>query len=497
MSTAIESIIKLRDELRHFDIRASKAAPPPDFAQLLETAGHLRVVKSNARRQVYCFEADGRRFYLKRSTLVRPKDRFRLFLLPNRRRAEWRNLQRLAALGITVPAPIARGEAWHLKPPQYFILTSEVPGRSFGPGKHARWHQLGEFIALLHSKGVYHADLHPGNIRLTPAGDFALLDVQSVFFLGRLPQFLRVRNIGRFSCHYLSRSDFSIWLESLLDGYNASGSLRVGVGEVQGSARNQLERRYRSRTRRCLLDSGEFRRVDSQGMRGFRRRGFDWDRSRLETAIREGQPLKSDTVLAYQGVCIKQRQRRLFHRDRCRTSWIMSRAFEVRGIEVPRSLAYFVLGNTSYFLCEYLQGGQLLNHYLSDMPLKHQKHRALEALAQWVKKIHSSRLWQRDFKSSNIMSSGNRYYMLDLDSAKVQTLSVDRKIMNLAQLNASLSNRITLKDRLRFFNFCLDGRSWSRDRRISVYNRIWAIAKDKNTAHYDLDLDELRKECGA
>ena len=175
----------------------------------------------------------------------------------------------------------------------------------------------------------------------------------------------------------------------------------------------------------------------------------------------------------------------------------MSRAFEVRGIEVPRALAYFVLGNTSYFLSEHLPDGQLLNDYLSNMPKGRQKRLALAALAQWVNKIHSSRLWQRDFKSSNIMCRRNRYYMLDLDSAKVQTVNFDRKIMNLAQLNASVSNSITLKDRLRFFRFFLDGSSRTRDRRVTIYNRIWAITESKDTAQYDLNLDELRKECGA
>jgi tRNA A-37 threonylcarbamoyl transferase component Bud32 len=496
MGSEIISIDKLRLELKQFNIEASKSTAALDLGRLLESADEISIVKKNVRRQVLRIQAEGRCFFLKRSTLVRSKDRLRLLLLPNRRRAEWRNLHRLAAMGIPVPTPLVRGEARHLKPPQHFILTSEVAGRPVDYNGPTNWSQLGVFIGHLHGKGIYHADLHPGNMRMTADGEYALLDVQSVFFMLRLPLFLRLRNIGRFFFHFLESGDISLRLEPFLKGYNVDFTTRIGIGEALEAARGQLERHYRSRTRRCLANGSEFERVNDRGLKGYRRRGFDWERTKLQTAVTKGQALKSDTVLSYQGVCIKRRRKRWFHRDRCRTSWVMSRAMEIRGIEVPKSLAYLVSGHETYFLSEYIAGAQLLNDFLTGLSSTGQKRQPLISLARWIRRIHSSRLRQRDFKSSNILYRDGSYYLLDMESVTARQPDDAQKIMNLAQLNASVSNRITLRDRLRFFYFYTVGESWPRDRRRTAYRRIWKISSGKNTAIYDLKLEELLKEGG-
>ena len=491
MSTTTISENKLRQELQHFNLQAGASAAALDLGRLLESADAIYIVKQNARRQVFRIQSDGRRFYLKRTTIVRTKDRFRLLLLPNRKKAEWRNLHRLAAMGIKVPEPILWGEALDLRPPQYFILSTEVAGKPLEMNDERQWRRLGEFIAFLHGKGIYHADLHPGNIHLTAEDGHALLDVQSVFFFRRLPRVLKLRNIGRFLHHYFHSKSFPLRVENFLQGYNAGGTARFHATETLLSVRGQLERHFRSRTRRCLTSSSEFESINDLGLKGFRRRGFDWDKSRLRTSLLEGTILKPGTVFAHRGVCIKRRRRRKFHRDRCRTSWIMSRALEVRGIEVPRSLAYFVSGQSSYFLSEYIEGGQLLNEFLSSLAVADHKRRALKALAQWIRQIHSSRLWQRDFKSSNILHENGTFYLLDMDSVCAKKPDDSRKIMNLAQLNASISNAVTLKDRVRFFYYYTSGENWNRERRRAAYQRIWEISRGKNTAIYDLDLDEL------
>jgi tRNA A-37 threonylcarbamoyl transferase component Bud32 len=496
MGIAIISADKLRRELQDFKLEASASATALDLGRLLESADEVGIVKKNERRQVFRIQAEGSRFFLKRSTPVRPKDRLRLRLLPNRRRAEWRNLHRLAALGVPVPAPLIRGEARHLKPPQHFLLTSEVAGRCLDLEAPGQWQQLGEFVGYLHRQGIYHADLHPGNICLQPAGGPALLDVQSVFFLRRLPRFLKVRNIGRLLIHYLETNGFSTGLAHFLAGYHAGAAVRIATADALAAARGQLERHYRSRSKRCLKNCREFQRVTDHGLNGFRRRGFDWDRTNLETALAEGEALKSNSVIAYQGVCVKRRKRRLFHRDRCRTSWIMSRAMEVRGIAVPGSLAYFVCGHETYFLSEYIEGGQSLNAYFSALQGRAEKRRALNALARWVRRIHSCRMVQRDFKSSNVLCRGERYFLLDMESVMAGQPDDARRIVNLAQLNASISNRVTLKDRLRFFYFYASGKVWTRERRRAAYRRIWKISSGKDTAIYHLKLDELLKEAG-
>jgi len=141
-----------------------------------------------------------------------------------------------------------------------------------------------------------------------------------------------------------------------------------------------------------------------------------------------------------------------------------------------------------------LGGGLLLNDYLSSLTAGDEKRLALQRLARWIRHIHSRQIWQRDFKSRNVLFHNGRYHMLDLDSVRLEPrIGTARRMMNLAQLNASVSNAITLKDRLRFFHFYIAGARWPRNRRRAAYQKIWEISRGKNTAGYDLDLDKLFK----
>ena len=76
--------------------------------------------------------------------------------------------------------------------------------------------------------------------------------------------------------------------------------------------------------------------------------------------------------------------------------------------------------------------------------------------------------------------------MVDLDGVKIRRLSEYNKIYNLAQLNASVSNAITIKDRLRFYHYYSVGRQLTRLQRRAIYRKVWNITGTKNTAQYNL-----------
>ena len=196
-------------------------------------------------------------------------------------------------------------------------------------------------------------------------------------------------------------------------------------------------------------------------------------------------------MLAFENVAIKIHQRKRLHQDRCLVSWKMSRALEVRKISVPRALGYFHFEKVSYFLSEFLVGSVRLNEYLSSLSDGNQKRRIFKKLALWVRQVHDRHIWQRDFKSSNILCLHGDFFMVDLDSVKIKKLSEDRRIINLAQLNASLSNAVTRKDRLRFLNHYWSGAGLTRVEQRSILQKIWDISKTKTTSYYDLDLDQL------
>jgi tRNA A-37 threonylcarbamoyl transferase component Bud32 len=169
----------------------------------------------------------------------------------------------------------------------------------------------------------------------------------------------------------------------------------------------------------------------------------------------------------------------------------MSRALEVRGIPVPRALGYFEIKGQCYFLAQLLDDSRHLNAYLSAISAESDKRQALKKLASWLRTFHDTDVWQRDFKSSNILCRNSEYFMVDLDGVRIRPLSEKNKIYNLAQLNASVGNAISIKDRLRFYHHYAADFQPSRQQRRAVYRKVWEITKTKNTKIYDLDFAEL------
>jgi len=251
----------------------------------------------------------------------------------------------------------------------------------------------------------------------------------------------------------------------------------VNLSEVIETARRYQHRRYRSRSRRCCKNSSEFAVLKNRHLRGYKRRGFNWGVQQIMQAEEKGLFLKGDHVLCYQGVCIKKHRRKLFHQDRCLTSWKMSRALEVRGVPVPRSLGYFEFRGQSYFLAELLDDRLHLNAYLSAISDEKIKRQALKKLALWLRTFHDTGVWQRDFKSSNIICRNSGYFMVDLDGVRIQALSEQKKIYNLAQLNASISNALSIKDRLRFYHYYSADFQPTRQQRRAVYLKVRDITE--------------------
>ena len=473
-------------------ITVSPLNPGFDFANLLSEIKDCKIVKDNNRRQVYHLQTPIGGYFLKRSCLTRAKDRLRHFVLPRRRWAEWRNLHHLWHSRISAARPLLKGDhTKNIHSRYYFILTEQVPGTHIPLNSAVHAGRLGRYAARLHHCGVYHADLNRKNFILNPAGEFYLLDTQEVYFPPWMPHRLRVNNLGRIIFNHCTLDNAASWVTTFLKEYNQSYSKNIKVSEVINAARRHQRRRYRSRSKRCCKNSTQFQIVKSGNLHGFKRRGFHWGALELQQAEANGKSLKEIHVFSYNGVCLKKQRQSFFHQNRCLTSWKMSQALEARGISVPRSLGYLTIKRQRYFLAELLDDRLHLNAYLSALSDERHKRQVLKKLARWLKTIHDTDVWQRDFKSLNILCRDSDFFMIDLDGVRIRRLSESQKINNLAQLNASISNAISIKDRLRFYHYYLAGLQLTRKQRRAVYRRVWDISKTKNTKAFNLDLTEL------
>jgi tRNA A-37 threonylcarbamoyl transferase component Bud32 len=482
---------RLKSQLSGFKATPSPFFPEWTLERLLQETHACRQIKGNAIRAVYALDTSDGTFFLKLSASTRLKDRWRHRLLPRRRWAEWRNLHRLGKKQIEAARPVLQGERKSGGDRAFLLLTEQVEGTGAAAVARSRAGTLGRYLATLHRQGVFHGDLHPQNIVIQPNDRPCLIDAQEVWFFPWLPRLLRVYNLGRLYWYLSKQNQDSTWWQTFLEGYNPNFSRAITVAELRRQAETYRERYYRSRSKRCCKNSSEFCVVKGPELSGFKRREFVFTAAQLEQAIENAVAVKPGRVIRYQGTCIKIHRLKRFHQDRCLASWKMSRALEVRGIMVPRAFGYYKAQGTAYFLSEFLVDSLRLNDYLSSLTDLGCKRRALKKLALWMQSIHGRHVRQRDLKSSNILWCQGQFYLVDLDGVAIRRLTKAQRLVNLAQLNASLSNAVTLRDRVRFFFYYFGESLPGRSRRRKMYRKIWSLTLKKNTAIFDLDLSQL------
>ena len=476
----------LRTELLKFNI--SPADKYPDFTinTLFENITEFNIVKESKRRRVYYLRTSDNDFFLKISIISRSKDRIRHKILPWRRWTEWRNLLKLSSIGINAAEPILRGENPRANPPEFFILTKRIVGLPFRGESDKEIEKLGRHVACLHSMGIYFADFHPENLIIDHNLNPHLIDVQEIYFFPWLPRFLRVHNLGKLFFNLTFHGSYMDLMDIFLNQYNKHIKKPVSIKEVETATGRHRRRKISSRSNRCCMNSSEFLIVKGKKFKGFKKREFQWGEDDFFLAIKQGVPLKGKKVVEFKGVCVKRNRRKFFSRDRSLISWKISRKLEIMGIPVPKGLGYLKTPGWSFFLSEFVENGILLNGYLSSISDWREKRNALKKLALFLKKIHDYNIWQRDFKSSNVLCADDEYFMIDLDCVRIQKLSEKKKITNIAQLNASLSTAVTCKDRLRFFYY-YSGGEISRQKKRKIFKKIISITLTKNTSIFGLE----------
>ncbi len=120
------------------------------------------------------------------------------------------------------------------------------------------------------------------------------------------------------------------------------------------------------------------------------------------------------------------------------------------------------------------------------------KRRFIDACARAVRHLHACGIYHADLKSNNLLvqENGERgwdLYFIDLDRvAFKRELSFRERAKNLAQMNASVTACIDVKDRLRFFKTYAQGTSVIHHKR-RYYKKILTISRTKVTHPYGID----------
>jgi tRNA A-37 threonylcarbamoyl transferase component Bud32 len=453
----------------------------PAFKPLLEKvlSAPAETIKSMAVRCVTRHRVEGRVFYVKRylhgNTLFDPTKS--IFKKPASRR-EWSLAPQLVARGVAIVPHCAHGQKWSWRGwSETVLITEGLEGfadlRTFqGVDPLRSQRALGEFVRQMHAAGVFHRDLHIGNLLYSPAANaFCLVDVANVVLKTSLTREERIQTLAKLNWRHPLNAAF-------YEGYN------FDEAGLPATVAHQTETRFRTNlptlVQRSLRSGLAFapRRVGqlqwqirmplTEAMERILRDpdGFLQSGARL---LKDG---RSSTVGCRDGLVLKRsnpRKRRnliidLFRRSRGRRAFRLARHLELVRVTSPIALAtadrrQLGLLRCSYLLMEEIPGATRLRAWMGD------KREVIRRLAALIARLHEEGFANADLKESNFaLDAKGNPHLLDLDGLRyVKRLPDRRAVNNLARLTESIlaeavegdTVRITRSDRVRFLqHYC-------------------------------------------
>lgn len=508
---------------------------------------HLTLIKENNVRASFFMkppETAAEQLFIKRYKQQGWVERCKHLVLPAKAVAEWRNMQRFAACGLPVPLPIARGirktglmitdsclitEALLHTQPVHEFLEQQLPlyaaERSDAVKKELTV-SLARLAADIHTAGFFYRDLHAGNILIKISAErgwqLFLIDLHRAWRPFRLLQWMRLRDLAQL---WNSVPALSAHKRLLVEEYlRASGQRRVVpeafARKLEIVAQRREQRRIKSRSKRCLVNSTTFEVHKTAREQYFGRREFG--RQALEALLQEqarclaaghtGILRKSENAILTtheQGhmvpgpVCVKH----YFYRgikyavksavvkSRALKSWIAGHMLLVRGIGTPLPLAllerkYGPFIYESFLVTEWLADALPLNDFVTHLHnqglAQEKRERFIQALAETLRDLHEKGIYHADLKSTNILVRAEgagvwRFYFIDLERVKCsRSLTFRERANNLAQINASVARCMSVKDRLKFFRFYAKDTQLFKERK-QYYREILKISRRKNT----------------
>ncbi len=427
----------------------------------VKSASECKLIKQNVKRKV--FHLDG--FYIKE---VRYKGLRRILKTISGSTAcrEGQMNLRLKKLGIAVPDVIGYGMQREMGLVKKDVLvTGAVPSSqnldNFLKGtfqslsvvqKRQLIIRFASFVKKLHKLGIFHPDLHVGNILIAQSDDtyrFALLDTDRISITEKgLSRNQEIRSLAlllnsvRILSSTLQRFRFLKEYGVQLDGVG-----RQLVKSIQKKHLSMARKVWAGKAIRCLSSNSRFvakrhGKWSTYRMReGLSERDFVKLLDAPDCFLEDGKILKAgNTVcagvitLGGQNYFLKRynckgwwyRFRNAFRKSRAVRTWHNIWALHVRNLPIPTPLACFesrdfrLLGS-SYILMEYLPDCTILVDAWEKADAE-QKKSLLSNLAIVLGELHRTMCIHGDLKWNNILipkDSSGRVILTDLDGCRI------------------------------------------------------------------------------
>lgn len=460
-----------------------------------------KVLKESPVRTVSIISGPRGRLFLKRYKIRKFKEKFKYLAVPSKAHKEWLMGRQALRKGIATPVPLAMAErrTKRFLRDAFLITQAIVPSSPLielipKGGHEGLLARAARLIRQAHEAGLFHQDLHAGNILVRKKDKkLYLIDLHRSRFVRSLPKHRRLWNLAQFfyslkGC--LSPQDKEAFLqqydkEKLIfqDGF------AEGLQKIERLEERLYRRHMRSRTKRCLKDSGGFYIAKKGDWRIWARRG--WEPQQLLKIITKHQDIvakdrdgliKTDRRSAVSffnykktRICVKEYRYRggpgrikdCFRRSKARRGWLMGNGLVVRGIGgiIPQALLERRrrgFPQDAFLIMETPPGYIELDRYMVETfgipPQKGAEKRAfLTALASFMADLYLLKIAHGDLKTCNIMVSEEQkrweFGLVDMDDIRLdKNIRTRRVLKELIQLHTSTPLFIGMDDRITFLS---------------------------------------------
>jgi len=492
------------------------------------TQGRAQVVKHGPLRTIYRIDLAERAFFVKHVRCARLWQAGRNLLLASASRREYARAVEIARRRLPTISPVALGECRrHGLVHDNYLVTEAVPhacsweqcAREMLPRFTAAEQivlrrklalSLARLCAAAHRAGVFHDDLHAGNVlvrtdtcrpdRHDPRlPELVLIDVPGVRLTGRGDWARSAEGLAQLGAAWRGRASrgeiWRFWREYLRQRSDLRlADPRAAAAQIAARMGRRARRIARTRDKRSLRDNRDFVALRAASARGhavaevprdeLRRWLADPDRPLRQNAHRpiklthrsvvvEAQlPLAGGLVrVAFKRVRAKNWWKSLlflFRRSRAMDAWRLGHALLLRGIATSRPLAVcqrrrFGLRGDGYLVSEWIEGAINLHLYgwqIASYPADERRRRARQcaaALGRLLGTMHAWHVSHCDLKGCNLVvverADGIDAYLVDVDTARIaRRLGAAERARNLARLATSIAAHpwVTRTDRLCF-----------------------------------------------
>jgi tRNA A-37 threonylcarbamoyl transferase component Bud32 len=459
----------------------------------------LSIIKASPVRTAAILSGPQGEVFLKHYKTRGTRERLKYCVVPSKAQQEWVVAHRALNKGIPTPLPLAVAERRRamILHDAFFITQAISPSKPLieliPKGKQKTLlSRTARLIREVHEAGLFHQDLHAGNILVGRAKkQLYVIDLHRSRFVRHLSKGRRLWNLAQFFYSlkgWLSSED----KEAFLQQYDEKKDIFHEGFEVELRKIDRLEERIyqrhmKSRTKRCLKNSGGFYVVKKDGWRIWARRECKTEALRAVTKKHGGIVgeekaglIKDDRRTAItlfdfnkRRICVKEyrytgvllRLKEVFRRSKARTGWLMGNGLVVRGVTgiTPQALLErrrWGVCREAFIIMETPPGYVELDRYVvrsfDDSQHGRLRMRAfLQALAGFMADMYNLRIFHRDLKTCNIMVHERRdtwdFGLVDMDDIQLdRRISHHKMLKTLVQLNTSTPLFIDMRERIRF-----------------------------------------------